>query len=106
MHTHTPAAALVRLSDALEPDTRAMLDAIRYKSLPTVTRYRLTSTKLIHTPGLFAWLINAYQTDRHHAITVMNAGWPTVPADVRRGILDGSQPYTVNGSTVVIEVTR
>lgn len=102
----TPTTGPVRLSDMLSPNTRAMLDAIRHKALPTVTRYRLTSTNLIHTPGLFAWLINAYQTDRRHAVQCMDAGWPTVPADVRRGILDQSIPYTVHGSTVVIEVTR
>ena len=109
MNTHqTPPlpVPLVPLADVLSPQTRAILDAIRFKTLPTVTRYRLTSTELIHTPGLFAWLIHAYRSDRVHANQCMNAGWPTLPADVRLGLLTGSIPYAIDGSTVVIEVTR
>ena len=69
--------------------------------------YRLASTNLIHAPGLLAWLRNAYQTDRRHAVQCMDAGWPTVPADVRRGLLEGSIPYTVvDGTTVLVEVAR
>lgn len=77
-------------------------------ALPAVTCYRLASTDTIHTPGLLAWLRNVYQTDRRHAVQCMDAGWPTVPADVRRGLLEGSIPYTVavDGTTVVVEVAR
>ena len=68
--------------------------------------YRLASTDLIHTPGLLVWLQNEYRVDRHLAVRCMEAGWPMVPADVRLGLLEGSIPYTVHGTTVLVEVAR
>ncbi|CAB4147544.1 hypothetical protein UFOVP1017_33 [uncultured Caudovirales phage] len=69
--------------------------------------YRLASTNLIHTPGFLVWLQNEYRAaDRRLAVRCMDAGWPTVPADVRLGLLDGSIPYTVDGTTVLVEVAR
>lgn len=70
------------------------------------TRYRLASTDLIHTPGLLTWLQRTYQDNGLHAIKVMAAGWPHLPFHVRLGLLDGSIPYTVDGTTVLVEVAR
>lgn len=69
-------------------------------------RYRLASTDLIHAPGLLAWLRRTYQDNQYHANDVMAAGWPRLPWHVRLGLLDGSIPYTVDGTTVLVEVAR
>ena len=69
--------------------------------------YRLASTNLIHTPGFLVWLQNEYRTaDFRLAVRCMDAGWPTVPADVRLGLLDGSIPYTVDVDGTTVVVTR
>lgn len=68
--------------------------------------YSLGSSPLVHGPGLVAWAINAYAFPREQAITmrVVTQTWPGFPAEHARLLLTKTQPYTVDGETVIFTV--
>lgn len=68
--------------------------------------YSLGSSPLVHASGLVAWAINAYAFPRDQAITlrVVTEMWPGFPAGHARLLLTKTQPYTVDGETVIFTV--
>lgn len=68
-----------------------------------MTTYRLTSTPLIHTPGVVAWAINGYafKRDRPQLMQVMRS-YPDLPDEAIDALLSKQVPYEIeDGDTVV-----
>ena len=64
--------------------------------------YRLTSSPLIHTPGIVAWAINGYafKADRAAIERTLTDGYK-LPVDAARALLSKEAPYSVDGDSVV-----
>lgn len=63
---------------------------------------RLTSTPLVHVPGVMLWLRTAWRTgDRDFVHTFIAAGWPMLEEEHILRLMDGD--YTVEGETVVLQ---
>lgn len=71
-----------------------------------MTRYRMQSAPMIHTPGLVAWAINgaAFEADRPQMIKVISDGYG-IPRDAAAALVTGAASYTLedDGQTVVFE---
>ena len=69
--------------------------------------YRLTSTGMCHTPGIVAWAIAGYTTEKKAAqkasfVEMLTKGYD-LPLGVAIGVLSGEIPYRVEGDAVVIK---
>lgn len=53
------------------------------------TTYRIQSTKLIHGPGMLAWLRNLYRTQAKEAIKAFAAALPMIPLGLAVLYLEG-----------------
>lgn len=67
----------------------------------------LTSTSMIHAPGILAWAINGakFKKDRAKMVKVMQS-WPGLTVKEWEGVLDGTIPHTVEGDKVLITLNR
>lgn len=68
-----------------------------------MTKYRLQSTPMIHTPGLVAWARNGwvFEEDRPKFRQFFREGYG-LPDKAVTVLIEG--PYTIEGETVIIEV--
>lgn len=71
-----------------------------------MTTYRLASAAFVHAPGLIAWAINGAKFPRDRAIMarIVRETWK-LPEQVAYDFVCGHHPYTLDGDTVVFEVT-
>jgi len=63
---------------------------------------------MCHTPGIVAWAISGYKTEKKAVkrvswVKMLTEGYG-LPDTVATGILAGEIPYRVEGDTVVVEV--
>jgi hypothetical protein len=74
----------------------------------TDTRYRLTSTSMIHSPGILKWLRAMYQTDPHRSILLTASTFPTLPMGTAIAYLAGSIEVELedSGETAVLIQTN
>ena len=74
----------------------------------TDKRYRLTSTGLIHSPGILKWLRAMYQTDPHRSILLTAATFPTLPMGTAIAYLTGSIEADLDdsGETAILVQTN
>lgn len=68
-------------------------------------KYRLLSSPMIHTPGIVAWAINAYnfEADRPNMLKVITEAY-SLPLAAAEALLSGEVPHTVEGDAVVFTV--
>ena len=68
--------------------------------------YRLTSSSLVHSPGIVPYFINLYRNgndkDKLTAIEAMSA-YNALPGSVILDLLKEKIEYTVEGDTVIID---
>ena len=80
---------------------------VRASKAPRPKKFVLSSSPLIHTPGMIRWAINGYafEDDRPAILNVFTSGWPTVPAAAFKAILAGKLPVTIDdeAGTVAFE---
>ncbi len=71
-----------------------------------MTTYRLTSSPLVHTPGLISWAINGYafEADQAQMVKVICSTFQQVPADAIRQLLSKAVPFSVEDEAVVFSV--
>ena len=74
----------------------------------TDNRYRLTSTGLIHAPGILRWLRSVYQTDPQRSILITASTFPTLPIGTAIAYLVGSIEAELedSGETAVLIQTN
>ena len=81
--------------------------APKKKATDRPKQFVLSSSPLIHTPGMIRWGINGYafEDDRPAILNVFTSGWPTVPAAAFKAILAGQLPVTIDddAGTVAFE---
>ena len=68
-----------------------------------MTKYTLSSSGLVNTPGLIAWAINGYAfaKDRAAMVNVIVGTFPQLPKPAIKQLLSKAVPYTVEGDTIV-----
>lgn len=65
---------------------------------------RLTSTELVHTPGVFKWLVCMFETeDADKAVEIFANGYPSLGLEVARGLLSGDIGHTVEGDAIIVD---
>lgn len=73
-----------------------------------VTEYTLTSTEMIHTPGIFRWAQTGYNTSRgrekDYFVNILVQGY-SLPENVADGLLSGRIPHKIKGENLIF-VTR
>jgi hypothetical protein len=71
--------------------------------------YRLTSTQMVHAPGIVRWAIHGYQTgdekDKLAMVKVL-ASWKSVPTGLIFDLLEGKTTFTVEDDTVIIQAAE
>jgi hypothetical protein len=77
---------------------------VRKKKPRTVA---LTSTTMVHAPGMLRWAMNGYhfKRDRKKLIDVM-ACWKGLTREEWHGILSGTIPHMIEGDKVIIELGK
>ena len=72
-----------------------------------VVEVRLTSTAMVHTPGILAWAVNGYKfpRDRKRMVNVISQTYKLKPA-IAKGLLSGSLPYEVIDDAVVFHAAE
>jgi hypothetical protein len=68
--------------------------------------YRLSSSRLVHAPGLIEWAINAYAFPRHRTaiLRVVTETWPGLPEEHAVLLLSQGLSYQLDDDTVVLDV--
>jgi hypothetical protein len=69
-----------------------------------MTEYTLTSTPMIHTPGLLRFAQQVYTTQPTVAKQIMRVGYAKLPTRVISGLLSGAITYRVENETVIVSV--
>lgn len=64
---------------------------------------RLSSSPLIHAPGMLRYCLCAAETDLPQGLSLMAACWPELPLGVAEQLISGAQKFSVENETVVIE---
>jgi len=64
----------------------------------------LTSTTMVHAPGILRWAMNGYRfkRDRNKMIKVIQC-WTGLTRKEWHGVLSGTIPHTIEGDRVIIE---
>ncbi len=64
--------------------------------------YNLSSTPMFYTPGMIRWIKSLPLAQ---ARKIFKAGWPTIPARVRDGVIMGSIEITVDTKAGTVSFT-